>query len=248
MGVLDRRTVSNIGRRDTVGAHDLWRVNQAATFLTGQACTLSARHINDGALRLQFNREVAYYARGIVRDVESGGKSVDEGLTALNEEKKSLLSQSFEISSKGVGVVAGALQLASGAGICYASVGTLCLIFGVPLMAHGTNNIYENGRNILEDRSDVEGPVRTVYRTVAKAGGKKACAGDVIYGAMDLAMSAYGTGRLVLKPDAWRLFRYARTDSVRAYQTTPLVVFGIDRTSDMVTAQTVKRQWECLYE
>jgi hypothetical protein len=191
---------------------------------------------------------VAYYAREIVRDVETGARSVDEGLTALNEEKKSLLSQSFEISAKGVGAVAGTLQIASGAGICYASLGTLCMVFGISLIAHGANNIYENGRNILEDRSDVEGPVRKVYRSIAVAAGKKACAGDVIYGGVDLAMSAYGTGRLVLKPDAWRLFRYTRTDSVRAYQSTPLVVFGVDRTSDLITAQTLQSQWECLYE
>ena len=31
--------------------------------------------------------------------------------------------------------------------------------------------------------------------------------GDMAYGAVDLGLSAYGVGRMVLKPDAWRLFR-----------------------------------------
>ncbi len=41
---------------------DYWAVCKAAANLTQQACTLGARHINDGTLRLQFNRQVSYYA------------------------------------------------------------------------------------------------------------------------------------------------------------------------------------------
>ncbi|WP_423787856.1 DUF4225 domain-containing protein, partial [Klebsiella pneumoniae] len=48
-----------------------------------------------------------------------------------------MLDPSIAIGRNGIGVVAGALQIATGAGVCYASVGTLCLIAGVPLMAHG---------------------------------------------------------------------------------------------------------------
>ncbi|MCF5504967.1 DUF4225 domain-containing protein, partial [Pseudomonas syringae] len=222
MGVLDQRTVSNIGRRDTVGAHDLWRVSQAATFLTGQACTLSARHINDGALRLQFNREVAYYARGIVRDVESGGKSVDEGLKAIKHEQNSLVSQSTEITQKGIGVAAGALQITSGLGICYASAGTLCVVFGLPLIAHGANNVYENGRNIIEGKSDTEGPTRKVYQAASKFVGGSKFEGNMTYGAADLLLSGYGMARMILKPDAWRLFHYTNTDYIRAYKIAPI--------------------------
>ncbi len=71
-------------RQRSSGHHDdLWQVSEAAGHLAGQACTVSARHIRDGTLRLQFNRDVAYYAQGIVRDVEAGRKSVDEGLEAI---------------------------------------------------------------------------------------------------------------------------------------------------------------------
>ncbi|WEL41963.1 hypothetical protein P0D91_28325 [Pseudomonas sp. CBSPBW29] len=56
--------------------------------MTNQACTISVRHIKDGIVRLQFNREVAYCARSIVRDVEEGKKSVDQGLLEIKNEQK----------------------------------------------------------------------------------------------------------------------------------------------------------------
>ena len=63
---------------------------------------------------------------------------------------------------KGIGVIAGALQFATGAGICYASVGTLCLLAGIPIMAHGANNrkkmvgICLRGIPIQLDRSELD--------------------------------------------------------------------------------------------
>ncbi|WP_307652134.1 hypothetical protein [Pseudomonas mucidolens] len=62
------------------GSCDYWMVSQAAAKLGSQASTLGARHIKDGTLRLQFNREVSYYARGIVNDVSQGNKSAEQGL------------------------------------------------------------------------------------------------------------------------------------------------------------------------
>lgn len=84
--------------------------------------------MNSGTLRLQFNREVAYYAKAIINDVEQGKRSSEEGLKALKDEQSSLLKQSTDIAQKGIGAVAGAFQFAAGAGICYGSVGTLCFL------------------------------------------------------------------------------------------------------------------------
>ncbi len=221
------------------GSCDYWMVSQAAAKLGAQASTLGVRHIKDGVLRLQFNREIAYYAKSIVDDVSQGKKSPEQGLHDLHKEQKSLLSQSWEVAQKGVGVVAGALQLAAGAGICYGSVGTLCLFMGAPMMVHGANNMYENGRNLLEGRSDTEGPVRAGYRAVSKALGGDNCGGDIAYGTGDLITSAYGVGRLVLKPDSWRLFRYVRTDYVRGYQRTSAGGLLFDRVSDLATGKGV---------
>ncbi|WP_223513651.1 DUF4225 domain-containing protein [Pseudomonas sp. GL-B-19] len=214
---------------------DYWAVSTAAANLTQQACTLGARYINDGTLRLQFNREVSYYARGIVNDVAQGRQSADQGLKEIKNEQNSLLSQASEIAQKGVGLIAGALQFATGAGICYGSAGTLCLLAGTPMMLHGTNNMYENGKNLWEGRSDVQGPVRKSYQMIAKIIGHGDAEGNMMYGTGELAMSAFGLARLVLKPDSWRLFRYVRTDYVRAYKTTPIPVIILERTADTIT-------------
>ncbi|MPQ69544.1 MULTISPECIES: DUF4225 domain-containing protein [unclassified Pseudomonas] len=214
-------------------------VSQAARKLGSQASTLGARHIKDGALRLQFNREVSYYARSIVIDVELGKKSPEQGLKELKDEQKSLLSQSLAVAQKGVGAIAGAFQFATGAGICYASAGTLCLFAGVPMMAHGTNNMYENGRNLLRGRSDTQGPVRKGYQAIAKTLGGGELEGNMAYGAMDLTMSAYGVGRMVLKPDSWRLFRYVNTDYIRAYKAIGKNSLVFEGVSDALTGRSM---------
>ncbi|PJG59626.1 DUF4225 domain-containing protein, partial [Aeromonas cavernicola] len=168
--------------------------------------------------------------------------SISEGLRALAEEQRSLLNQSLDVAQKGVGVVAGAAQIYAGGTLCYASLGVLCATFGVPLMAHGANNVYENGRNLLEGRSDTEGPVRDLYQSAAKAMGGGDREGNIAYGISDLGMSAYGVSRLVLKPDSWRLFRYVREDYVRAYKnasTSSLVLEGV---SDAITVRSLSDQ------
>lgn len=222
--------------------YGVWEVNSAASKLGSQASTIGARHISDGTLRLQFTREVTHYANAIVRDVENGVKSISEGLKALAEEQRSLLNQSLDVAQKGVGVVAGAAQIYAGGTLCYASLGTLCVAFGVPLMAHGANNVYENGRNLLEGRSDTEGPVRDLYQSAAKVMGKGEREGSVAYGVADLGMSAYGVSRLVLKPDSWRLFRYVREDYVRAYERMSWTAIAVESASNMATLDGVSDQ------
>ncbi|GFM79660.1 hypothetical protein PSCICN_03520 [Pseudomonas cichorii] len=231
--------------KETSKSHELWKVSEAASLLAGQACTVSARHINDGMLRLQFNREVAYYATSIIRDVEQGDKTVEQGLKAIQDEQESLLSQSFEIGQKGIGLIAGGLQVAGGVGVCYASMGTLCLLFGGSLIAHGTNNVYENGRNLITGRSDTEGPLRKGYQKLARISGYDDCVGNVVYGSVDILLSVYGAGRLVLKPDSWRLFKYIHTDYIRAYKITPIRVVAVDLISDGITIDSIIDQWRC---
>lgn len=229
-------------KKQTPSFHDLWVVSQAAGNLTNQACTISARHLQEGVTRSIFNREVAYYARSIVRDVEQGTKTVAEGLIEIKKEQRSLLDQSIEIGQKGIGVVAGALQMATGVGICYASAGTLCLIAGVPLLAHGANNVYENGRNLMTGQSDTSGPVRNAYQAAASAMGHGEREANVAYGAVDIGLSAYSLARRVLKPDAWRLFRYLDTDRVRAYKTMRPISLTTEATVDAVTLKQLHQE------
>ncbi|WP_434570778.1 DUF4225 domain-containing protein [Pseudomonas sp. Z3-8] len=227
---------------------DYWTVSQAAANLSNQACTLAARHISDGTLRIQFNREVAYYARGIVNDVAQGRKSPEQGLQAIKDEQGSLLEQSWEIAKKGAGAIAGAMQIATGGGICYVSAGTLCLVAGVPIMAHGANNVYENGRNLWEGRSDTEGPVRQGYHAVSKTFGGGDRGGNIAYGMVDLTMSVYGLGRMVVKKDTWRLFRYVDADRIRAYKTMGKDALILEGASNTMTIRSIYLESEATDE
>lgn len=177
---------------------------------------------------MQFNREFAYYAKRVVDDVALGRKTPEQGLSEITQAMRRLAAKTLEIGRKSIGVVAGAAQVATGAGICYASVGTLCIVAGVPLMAHGANNIYENGRNIFEGRSDVEGPVRKGYHHLSKALGGTKSEGNVAYSATDLGLSAYSLFRLIVKPGAWRLFYYVPTDYVRSYRGAGVFSLGVE--------------------
>ena len=226
------------------GSCDYWMVSSAAGKLGSQASTLGVRHIKDGILRLQFNREVAYYAKRIVDDVSLGKKSPEQGLLDIENEQRSLLNQSIEIAQKGVGAIAGAFQIAAGAGICYASAGVLCALAGAPMMAHGANNLYESGRNLLENRSDTQGPVRKLYQEGSTLLGGDASHGNMAYGTVDLGLSAYGVGRMVLKPDAWRLFRYIHTDYIRSYKTMGSSALIFEGISDSVTGRSMYREYK----
>jgi hypothetical protein len=219
-------------------------VSAAAGKLGSQASTLGVRYIKDGTLRLQFNREVANYAKSIVNDVSQDKKSPEQGLQELKNEHSSLLSQSIEIAQKGVGAIAGAFQIATGAGICYGSAGTLCLIAGAPMMAHGANNLYENGRNLLENRSNTRGPVRRIYQEGAKLLGGGELEGNMAYGIGDLGLSAYGVGRMVLKPDSWRLYRYINTDYIRSYKAAGSSALIFEAASDSVTGRSMYMEYK----
>ena len=69
--------------------------------------------------------------------------------------------------------------------------------------------------------------------------GGSAFEGDIAYGTLELGLSAYGVGRLVLKPDAWRLFRYVRTDYVRGYENASKTALSFEVLSNGVTIKSM---------
>lgn len=221
-------------------SNDYWEVSDAAVRLTKQACTSSARLLSDGRLRMQFNREFAYYAKRVVDDVACGSKTPEQGLSELNQTIRRLAAQTLEIGRKSIGAIAGAAQVATGAGICYASVGTLCLVAGVPLMAHGANKIYESGRNILQGRSDVEGPVRKGYQNISKSLGGTKAEGNIAYSATDLGLSAYSSFRLIVRPGAWRLFYYMPNDYIHSFRGASVSALAVEGVTNMESVMAIQ--------
>jgi len=222
-----------------VDPNDYWIACEAASKLTKQACTLAAMHIKDGVVRTQFNREMADYAKRIIDDVASGKKAPNEALLEIKNEQRSLINQSIEIGRKGAGFIAGVFQVAAGVTVCASPAVVLCGVAGLPMIAHGANNIYENGENLLTGRSDSEGWVRKGYQVAAKSVGGSKQDGNVAYGVSDIGLSVYGMTRMVLRAGAWRLFRYIPSDYVRSYinMSRGAIVFEVG--VDMLTGEQV---------
>ncbi|NUU38884.1 hypothetical protein [Pseudomonas sp. C2B4] len=80
--------------------HDLGDVSSAAGKLTGQARTISARHLVPGMARERFNREVAWFAKRVADEVAQGHKTPQQGIQALLQEQRSLLLQSQAATRK----------------------------------------------------------------------------------------------------------------------------------------------------
>lgn len=197
---------------------DYWEVSHAAARLTAFACTISARHLSYGVTRMQFNRELAYYAKRVVDDVEARRLSPEEGLKALKSEQVSLLDQSGKLTQQVVGLVGGLGQVATGVGACVQRR-MLCTFFGGPVLAHGLNNSYENAKNIQTQRNDEVGPVRKGYQRIAAKLGYSEREGNLFYYATDVGLSGYGLFfRKELKPGAWRLYKYHDIDRARVFR------------------------------
>jgi len=101
-------------------------------------------------------------------------------------------------------------------------------------MAHGSENMYENGYYLLY-REDVSGYTKDAYRYAANILGYSNDDADVVYNVADLALSCYGLGRQVLKPDAWKLYRYISTDYTRVWKTMSGIELGVEGTIDAST-------------
>lgn len=230
------------GPRTEADTTESKQLKQAAVALTNHACTLSMQHIQNGMLRLQFNREVAYYAQGIVRDVEGGRKSAAEGMKAL-EEERSGLKKSADALQQSIGLAAGILQVTGGVAMCGGSYGLACGL-GLITATHGLNNIYENGTNLIEARTDSQGYVRQFHHFVSKTFGGTEFEGNMTYGALDLGLSGYGALRKVLKPGTLRLYRYVETDYIRAYKTLNDRALTFDRASDLSTGNGMYQEWK----
>lgn len=244
----------------TPDSWDIREVEKAGKGLTMQAVTLSNRYLSNGGLKVQFVREVDRFEQCLVNDFKNGRKNKDTVFKELKKERQSLMDQGSLITRKGIGFIAGVMQLTTGAGICYYSAAYLCSIGG-SMMAHGMNNMYENGKYFWDGDENATGLVREGYQHAAESLGYSKSHGDIAYYSSDLAMSAYGalaktttvknasnayqiTTKPNLKPMPWtrtrkakqfKLFRYSAEDYLRGYQASSRLSLRAELSSDAIT-------------
>ena len=231
------------GRDVHYSAAEFWEISHAAAGLTQYACEIGARHIENDLVRAMFTKEVAFIGKAVVDDLQTGKIGVEQARIELERERAALYAQAWEYTMLVAGFTAGILQVGTGVAVCKLSLGLGCAVGGLPLMLHGVNNIYENGRNILEGRKDSVGPVRKGYQEAAKRLGGGPSQGNVAYGVFDIGLSVYSLTRMVLRPGTWRLFRYVEADKVRAYGTMSGNAVMFEVGIDMLTGEQVRVEW-----
>lgn len=257
-----------MSQRKTPDSWDIREVEKAGKGLTMQAVSLSRKHITNGGLRQRFIRDVDRFEQCLVNDFKNGKKNKEAVFKELKKERQNLIEQGKQITKKGIGLVAGVMQVAAGAGICYASAGSLCLIVGTPMAAHGMNNVYENGKYFVDGDDNATGIVREGYQHAAESLGYSKSHGDIAYYGTDLALSAYGAlaktttvknasnayqvaSKPNLAPMRWiktrkakqfKLFRYSSEDYLRGYQASSKVSLGIGAFSDYTTAKQLHNE------
>lgn len=229
--------------------------------------SFSYNYIHNSDVRMAFSMEEDDFIRNIKKEVGQYCLSYDAGISMLEKELENLNRQKFEldmsnaqlymiaerkkeknsfvtITLKRVGFVGGALQIYAGGVVCGGTLGLACAGFGTPMIAHGSENMYENGYYLLF-REDVSGYTKDAYRYVANTIGYSNDDADIVYNVADLGLSGYGLGRQVLKPDAWKLFRYISTDYTRGWKlmgTTELGAEAVIDTSTMYSIYQIKKE------
>ena len=246
---------------------DIREVEKAGKGLTMQAVSISSRHISNGGLKMRFIRDVDRFEQCLVNDFKNGKKDKETVFNELRKKRRNLIDQGNLIMKKGIGLIAGVMQVTAGAGICYASATSLCVI-GAPMAAHGMNNVYENGKYFFDGDENATGLVREGYQHAAEYLGYSKSHGDIAYYGADLAMSAYGAfaktttvknateayqiaSKPNLKPMLWtktrkakqfKLFRYSAEDYLRGYQAASKTSLGASTFSDGMTVEQLHQE------
>lgn len=118
------------------------------------------------------------------------------------------VDENIKLTIASIGFVTAGLQFVAGVGMVSTGLG---ITPGALMIAHGINNLVENGYYILY-RKDYIGPVRFVYEGIGEQIGLSKRDSDVIYAAVDIALSVNGLLSYRLAEDATRLYRYVNAD------------------------------------
>ncbi|WP_213134065.1 DUF4225 domain-containing protein [Citrobacter sp. FP75] len=229
--------------------------------LRNSAQQLSYNYIYYPEIRRGFLNEEEAFIRHIEKEISLNCLSYAGGSMLIKEEIENLAKQKFALDAnaarlyiiaekekernsfttitlKRVGFVSGGLQIYGGGSICVATLGLACASYGFPLMAHGMNNMYENGYYLLF-QEDTTGYTKDTYRYIANKFNYSNDDADVVYNLMDLGLSGYTLGRQVVKPDAWKLYRYISSDYTRGWKLMGNAELGAELIGDASTVLSI---------
>ena len=233
------------------------------------AQTLSYDYLASYQLRREFNMKAYSFTQEIQKNVSENCLTIDAGVRLIQSEIDSLIMQSRKVQTARteqyaavrlekkkdrinvilaqVGFVGGGTQIFSGGEVCLATRGVRCKTWGVPLILHGVNNMWENGYFLLF-RKNSPGWIREGYRKIAVHSRVKENVGDYAYTIVDLSLSAYGVGRKIYKPreHSWRLWDAMNNDYIFGWKEMGVVPLIFEAAVDSSTAYTGYSQFKAI--
>ncbi|MGD8108787.1 DUF4225 domain-containing protein [Pantoea sp. FN0302] len=231
-------------------------LNKKEIELTDYANSVALQHLYNFDVRHDFLQEIMVLISKIREEVRINCLSINGAIKYLDDEvnllkaqceklrlekinqyvliEKESLGKKVNLIIKQIGFVSGGTQVFSGIGVCAASFGMSCAAFGAPLITHGMNNIYENGYWLIFRRNKT-GYTRLFYHQLANRLGYSEGAADNAYALVDIGVSAYGLGRMVLRQDSYRLFRHINSDYIRGWQEMGAIPLAVEITGDITT-------------
>lgn len=227
------------GTRMSDESCDIHDVTKAASDLVAFGCSIGATQLYDSFLQLQFSSVVSSYADEIIQAVDEGVISAWQGIQEIRKEYAELSSKALFYAQNGVGITAGAMQVEAGISTIGKTRG-VGIVAGVPLVAHGFNNIYEGVGNIYNGPGvpGIVGPVREFYQERLGS----VYEGNMVYYSMDLYLSISGLTTLVRKPDSMQLFNHDSINYEMTYKQMGRLALAFEALVDAITINTMTNE------
>ncbi|MGV3346215.1 DUF4225 domain-containing protein [Enterobacteriaceae bacterium LUAb1] len=224
--------------------------------------TLSLYHLKDGFTQLAFQDEIKQFIDAQLSTIRAypSESACQECLQNLKQERKYLSLQNDMLHSgqavlhasvefvkngdllgyiiNGIGIVINGIQMVVGVGMIL-TFNPILSAFGAMLTLHGLNNFQESLDNFKNNSSNSVGFLKEGYMITAEFLGYDRSVGEIAYNSMDIGLSLYGAFRLTLKPDAWRLFYYLRSDYVRNFKLMTNTGLGIEIYNDTNSIKSI---------
>lgn len=223
---------------ETCDIHD---VTKAASDLVAFGCTLGATQLYDSFLQLKFSSIISSYANEIIQAVDEGLINAQQGLQEIMDEYADLSSKALFYTQNGIGILAGAMQIQTGASLL-ANSRAFKVGIGATYIAHGANNIYEGVGNIQNGPKgpSTTGPIRKGYQWLAK----DIHAGNMDYYSVDLSLSAFGIFRSVRKRESIELFTRDPLNYERTYKQMGRLSLAFEALADAITIRSTANEIE----
>ncbi len=177
------------------------------------------------------------------------GNLIEQDRMLKTKRAKTVVSVDFQKNRDGWGyviqgayIVLGGLTILGGIGLTSSSLvsgNIIGVMAGVTIVLHGANSLQEIYMNLRNDTDSSIGLIQNGYIATAEFLGFNKSTGITAYNFMSIGLSGYGMARMVLRPDAWRLFQYIPSDFVRNIKTMGYGSLAIEGTSNALSVKAI---------